>query len=406
MDFECSVLQRLRAAPEIFDRIADWDGTELQLQHRLRADFPDDVVRAALTLAELRIRGKAKFSRASRMWFDRVGLEQSTSEPVARHKSERFHGRVWDYCCGIGGDAMLLAQRCEVIAVDRDPAACLCAQWNAAAYDVGDRVAAVCADIQALTDRTGFLHIDPDRRSQPGDASAPRGGRPRSLRLEEGSPGLDFLSRVTNEFAGGAIKVSPAANFGGKFPSAEIELVSLDGECKEATIWFGELADPGTWRATLLPIGATIAGDPLAESAPLAPLGRFLFDPDPAVVRAGLVDLCASRDCLSRLDEEEEYLTADRDVHSPFARRFEVVAELANNDRAIRKFFRGSGIGRVEIKCRRIPIDAQAIRRKLALEGEGSAILIFARIDGRARAIVGRRVDGPNPDGGRDLTMD
>ena len=100
---------------------------------------------------------------------------------------------------------------------------------------------------------------------------------------------------------------------------------------------------------------------------------------------------------MSRLDEEEEYLTADQDVQSPFARRFEVLAELANNDRAIRKFFRGSGIGQVEIKCRRIPVDAQAIRRKLTLEGEDSAILIFARIEGRARAIIGRRVDASNP---------
>jgi hypothetical protein len=402
---QTDMLRRLRAAPEIFARIAEWQGTELALQQRLRSEFPDDVVRGALSLVELRARGAVKFSRASQMWFGRVGLEQSTSEPVARHKAQRFHGSVWDYCSGIGGDTTMLADHCDVIAVDRDPANCLYTCWNAETYGVASRVTAVCADVESLDDRSGLLHIDPDRRpagragdpGRAGDqarigAERVRPGQRRSLRLEAGSPGLHFLSRLIGEFRGGAIKASPASNFGGKFPTAEIELISLEGECKEATIWFGELAEPGVWRATSLPAGETIAGDPLAAVVPVSPLGRFIFDPDPALVRAGLIDLFASRTGLSRLDDEEEYLTADQAPHSPFAQPFEVLAQLSNNDREIRGYFRGSRVGRLEIKCRRIPIDAEAVRRKLSLTGDDSAVLIFARIGGRARAVVCRRV--------------
>lgn len=387
------VLTRLRTTPEIFARISEWNGSEFGLQERLRADFPEEIVRAALSLVELRARATAKFTRAAEMWFDRVGLEQSTAEPVARHKSQRFRGLVWDYCSGIGGDTIALAGHCDVICVDRNPSAALCAAYNAEAYGVAPRVTSLCADVETLGDRGGLLHIDPDRRSAGrAEGAGPAGsGRRRSLRLESGSPGLEFLSRVTEEFRGGAIKASPAANFGGKFPSAEIELVSLDGECKEATIWFGELAQPGTWRATSLPTGETIAGDPLADVAPISSLQAFLLDPDPALVRAGLIDLLASRSVLCRLDDEEEYLTADRPVDSAFVRAFEVLAELPNNDRAIRKYFRGSGIGRLEIKCRRIPIDAEALRRKLPLNGDKAAVLIFVRIGGRARTLVCRR---------------
>jgi hypothetical protein len=402
-------LRRLHDTPEIFARIAEWHGPELGLQQRLRADFPDDVVRGALSLVELRTRGAAKFSRAAQMWFDRVGLEQSTSEPVARHKARRFHGPVWDYCSGIGGDTIMLADHCDVISVDRDPSACLYTRWNAAAYGVAGRVTVVCADVEtldeSLTERSGLLHIDPDRRpagragdlGRAGDAGRigaerARPGQRRSLRLEAGSPGLDFLSRLIGEFRGGAIKASPASNFGGKFPAAEIELISLEGECKEATIWFGELAEPGLWRATALPAGETIAGDPLAAVVPVSPLGRFIFDPDPALVRAGLIDLFASRSGLSRLDDEEEYLTADQALHSPFVQPFEVLAMLANNDREIRGYFRGAGVGQLEIKCRRIPVDAEAVRRKLPLTGDDSVVLLFARINGRARAVVCRRL--------------
>ena len=348
----------------------------------MRTDYPEDVVRGALTLSELRLRGQAKFTRAKSMWFDRVGLEQSTAEAVARHKSKRFSGRVWDYCSGIGGDAIMLARSCDVIAVDRDPAACLCTLWNAEVYEVEKSIAAVCTDIESLGDRSGYLHIDPDRRT----------GSRRSLKMEEGSPGLSFLKQSIGEFRGGALKASPAANFGGKFPGAEIELVSVDGECKEATIWFGELAAPETWRATVLPAGETIAGDPLAWVAALAPLGRFLFDPDPAIVRAGLVDMLATRDGFGRLDQDEEYLTADRVIATPFARSFEVLAELPNNERAIRDYFRNSSVGQLEIKCRHIPIDAESIRRRITLAGDEAAVLIFARIAGRSRAVVGRRI--------------
>jgi hypothetical protein len=392
MNLDPALLRRLRASPDLFDQIAAWNGSELGLQNRLRGKYPAELVRGALTLVELRRRGANKFSRAEGMWFDRVSLEQSTAEAVARHKALRFQGRgrVWDFCCGIGGDALQLAAGSEVLAVDRDPAACLCTQWNAETYGVADHLTVVCADVETIADREGLLHIDPDRRAARAAGGAAISGR-RSLKLEEGAPGLETLTRLANEFRGGAIKSSPASNFGGKFPRAEIELVSLDGECKEATIWFGELAEPGAWRATALPSGESLAGDPLSAAAPLAELGRYLINPGPALVRAGLIDLFAVRQGLGRLDDAEEYLTGDAIPASHLAQAFEVVAQLPNNDREIRDYFRGSDIGSLEIMCRRIPIDIEGLRRRLALSGRAAAVLIFARIEGRARAVVCRR---------------
>jgi len=187
--------------------------------------------------------------------------------------------------------------------------------------------------------------------------------------------------------------LSPAGNFADKFPGAEYELVSLAGECKEATVWFGELAGEVSWRATVLPAGETLAGEPLVIRTDVRPLGGTLYDPDPAVVRAGLVDLLAEQLELGRLDDAEEYLTSDRLVESPFVRSFEVLAELPNNEREIRRYFRKSDFGQVEIKCRHIPIQPEAVRRKLSLTGTEPAVLLFARIAGKARAVVCRRTE-------------
>ncbi len=380
-------LRRLREAEGIFDRLRELAGTELQKQRQLREEYPDDLVRAAFALEELRERAKDKFSRAERMWFDRQGLEQATSELIARHKALRFTGPVWDLCSGIGGDTIALAERGEVLAIDRNPAACLRTGWNADIYGVKGRVQIECADVEELFQSTANLpdrvHIDPDRRAS---------GRGRSLRIEDAQPGPALLQKLMENVPGGAIKLSPAANFLGKFPNAEIELVSLNGECKEATVWFGELAAPGTWRATVLPENETLSGDPLEALCEFGPLRRFLYDPDPSVVRSGLVNWLAEDLSLVRLDEAEEYLTSEAWCESPFVRGFEVLAELPNNDRAIRQYFRDHPAGEVEIKCRHVPIRAESVRRKLPREGTGKAALVFARIAGKTRAVVCRRM--------------
>ncbi len=381
---ECRVLQALRQTPEILDLISGWTDAELGLQAVLRRQYPNDLVRAALSLHELRRKAIGKFARGDSMWLDRVGLEQSTSEAVARHKALRFEGPVWDLCCGIGGDAVALAERCEVTAVDLNPAACLRTEWNAEVYGVASRVQTLCVDVASLTEIAGLVHVDPDRR-------AGSGGR--VSRVEDYEPGLPFLNELMTRCRGGAIKVGPASNFSGKFDGVEIELISLSGECKEATIWFGDLSGKAPFRATALPSGETIAGHPLDASAALAPLGRYLYDPDPAVVRAGMLDLVAERFGLNRLDGAEEYLTGDNLVASAFVEPFEVLADLPNNESDLRAWLRTSDFGQLEIKCRHIPIQADVLRRRLPLPGDRPGVLIFARCDGKARAIVARRIN-------------
>ena len=381
---ECDRMRHLRRSERIFELLKSSSGSELQIQKQLRKEFPQDLVQAAMTLHKLRHKAADKFSLAAEMWLDRKGLQQATSEPVARHKAKRFDGRVWDYCSGIGGNTIALAEKCEVLAVDRNPAACLRTAWNADVFGVKDHVQPICADVETLSSHDGLVHIDPDRRPN---------SRTRVVRVEDCVPGLDFLKMLTREFRGGAIKLSPAGNFAGKFSDVEIELISLSGECKEAVIWFGELGETDRWRATVLPSRASLCGDPMEAYPEIGPLQRYLSDPDGAIVRAGLIDLLAERLHMQRLDESEEYLTSNSLSDSPFVRTFEVLEELPNNDREIRRYFRNSDFGRVEIKCRHIPIDVEAVRRKLPLPGDQPGVLIFVRVHGKARAVVCRRCD-------------
>ena len=95
----------------------------LELGTRLRQRYPASLVASALAQQDLRWRARAKFSRAMDMFFTRDGLEQSSSEPVARHRAGRLAAAaaeaasaagsgppvIADLCCGIGGDLIALA---------------------------------------------------------------------------------------------------------------------------------------------------------------------------------------------------------------------------------------------------------------------------------------------------------
>ena len=382
---DVETLRALGESPELVEEVVSSTQSELTLQERLRDRYPKELVRAAFQLVELRDRARRKFQNADAMWFDRQGLEQSTAEAVAEHKAQRFaavSGSIADWCCGIGADAIAMARHCDVRAVDLSPAACLMTDWNAAACGCASRLETEVADVTSIETVPDYVHIDPDRRA----------GRQRAIRLEDYAPSLEFLQDLRERCDGGAIKLSPASNFGGKFPGCEVELVSLDGECKEATVWFGALHSGAEWRATVLPAGESLTGDPWTAYAERSGLREYVYEPDPSVVRAGLVDVLAESTGLARLDDAEEYLTSSTHCRSPFVVGFEVVASCPNNDKQIRKMVRDAHLASIEIKCRHVPVKVEALRRKLPLAGEGSGVLIFARVTGRTRAVLARRI--------------
>ncbi len=384
---ECELLAQLQKHPELFAAIQSSNLSEFKLQSSLRDIYPADLVRAALSLCELRKKARVKFSKWEEMWFDRQGLEQATPEAVATHKSKRFQNApstIYDLCSGIGSDSIAMALTGQtVIGVDSNPASGMRAMLNAKVHGVEDRISTQTCDVREIELDGHWIHIDPDRRSS----------QKRAIRLEDYEPPLEFLQHLTESTPAGAIKLSPASNFGGKFHNCEIELVSLYGECKEATVWYGDVAGENDWTATILPEGYTLSANPWDYYPQVGELGNYIYDPDPAIVRAGLVDALAEKEGLTRLDDAEEYLTSTELVSSPAATPFRVLERLPNNTTEIRKSFRDHPKGEVEIKCRHVPTNADQLRKKLPLNGEGRVTLIIARLQGKTNAILAERID-------------
>ena len=403
-DAESELLLRVRDTPEIFEAIRRSTSLELSGQKSLRARFDQELVRAALSINDAREKAKGILPDADKLWLTRIGLEQCTAWEVARHKAQRFAGvgssritqgrdaqdgqaklsPVFDLCSGIGVDSAGIAGVADVISVDQSPSMCLRARWNAEIWGRTGRIETRCEDVSATEWAGAIVHVDPDRRV---------GQNRPTKRLEQYQPNLEWLQRLIRTAAGGGIKIGPASNFQQKFPDCEIELISLNGECREATVWFGTLAGAHPFRATVLPARESISADPLSAWTNVAPqAGAFIFDPDPAVVRSGLLDVMAERHSLLRLDSEEEYLTGDSAPVTAFVTAFEIEAVLPNSLKELKQHLRADPSPYYEIKCRRIPIESDVVGRQLPTGDAAPRVILFARIGGRAAIVVARRV--------------
>jgi hypothetical protein len=101
----------------------------------------------------------------------------------------------------------------------------------------------------------------------------------------------------------------------------------------------------------------------------VAPAGRWIVDPDGAVVRAGLVRHYAARHGLWQLDPDIAYLSGDRLPDN--VRGFEVIEELNYSERRLRQALSARDIGAVEILVRGIGVDPDALRAARIATGVG-----------------------------------
>ncbi|MFH8633443.1 methyltransferase domain-containing protein [Streptomyces lydicus] len=378
-------------APEgqtLLDELRDHDpADELAAATRLRRDHPAPLVSAALGQARLRQRAAAKFGAdAQRMYFTANGVEQSTRATVAAHRAGRLAAlgvrSVADLCCGIGGDALALARAgIRVLAVDRDPLACAAARANAAALGLTELIEVRAADVTEV-DTAGWdaVFVDPARRSKV------RGGR--IFDPEAYSPPLSWAVEAARTAPFAALKIAPGVPHEMLPEDAEAEWISDRGEVKEAVLWFGTA--PGARRATLLPAGDSLLGAGLPDPE-AGPVGRYLYEPDGAVIRAHLVAEAAAALDGRLIDPTIAYVTADTLRPTPYATAYEITDVLPFNVKRLKALLRERGVGTAVIKKRGSAVEPEELRKKLKLGGGGNSVTIFlTRVAGAPTMLLGQ----------------
>ncbi|MEK9577933.1 MAG: SAM-dependent methyltransferase, partial [Aquiluna sp.] len=122
--------------------------------------------------------------------------------------------------------------------------------------------------------------------------------------------------------------------------------------------------------------------------AELAGLGRFIHEPDPALIRSGLIGAFAKANSLTAVASDIAYLSSGEYQASRWLRSFEVAESLPIDKKVLRKRLAELGIGKLEIKKRGIDLDPAQLRKELKLNGEDAATLILTRVGDARRALV------------------
>ncbi|MFC4956014.1 methyltransferase domain-containing protein [Streptomyces mauvecolor] len=376
--------------------LRDYDPSqELAVATRLRREHDAGLVSAALGQARLRQRAVAKFGAADayRMFFTPNGVEQSTRTSVATHRAEVFaaHGvrSVADLCCGIGGDALALARAgISVLAVDRDPLTAAVARANAEALGLADLIEVRCADVTDVdTSPYDAVFVDPARR----------GGRGRIFDPEAYSPPLSWAVSAALAAPFAALKIAPGIPHEAIPPQAEAEWISDGGDVKEAVLWFGTGVTPGAFRATVLPAGAALSAPAPLAAPPVGPVGRYLYEPDGAVIRAHLVAEIVSR-CGGRLiDETIAYVTSDEPYASPYTSAYEITDQLPFNMKKLKALLRERGVGVLTVKKRGSAVEPEEVRRKVKPSGPHSATVFLTRVSGAPTMLIANPLARPTP---------
>lgn len=362
------------------------DPASLTAAQSLRRRWTPEQAAAVSRQEELRRRAVGKFGdRARRLFFTPDALEQATRAPVAAWRAARFAAggatSVVDLGCGIGADALAFADAgLAVVAVERDPATAVLAEANLAGHGrvvVGDAVE--LAD-DLLVEGTAVF-VDPARRTDRG----------RTWRVGDVSPPWAWATGLLAGRAG-CLKAGPGIPAGDIPAGLGAVWVSERGDLVEAGLWAGQDGwPPGSRTAVLLPGPVELRIDGRRQPR-LGGIAGYLYEPDPAVIRAGGVGQAADAVGGWALAAGVAYLTSDQLVRTPLATAFAVERELPWDERAVRAWVREAGIGVLEIKVRGVDVDPAVLRRRLKPSGPAAATLIITPTARGARALVAQRV--------------
>lgn len=295
------------------------------------------------------------------------GIQQATPLEVAQRRAARValtQDTVIDAGCGIGVDAWAFQQAgLQVIAFEQDPVTAQIARANG--IDV------TCADVTSVRLPAGCMYVDPARRKTHRHT---HGQAIRTHHPAQWQPPWDWVVQHAQvaRVAPGLREISDGA---------EWHCSSINRGLVDATLWFAPL-DEVDRRASVLHDGVwhELTGPPAPA---VLGLGEYIVDPDPAIVRTGLVSNLGGR----LLDSKLAFVTFDEQPPAWMGRCMRVLDEVPMKQ--VRSTCQRLGVERVTVWSRGFdPVPRLGLR-----EGR-DAIVVLARMGpGRvARAWVGTPV--------------
>ncbi|MEA2097227.1 MAG: methyltransferase domain-containing protein [Candidatus Cloacimonadota bacterium] len=339
---------------------------------QLISNNPDKPIKEMLSQIKIQKKNLSKMPISNELLFTEQGAQQASSWKLAKYHATKFKAfiKVADLCCGIGVDLINIAKGKEQIyAIDLDADILKIAKYNCKSQNLNN-IKFISGKAEEFNQRVDAIFIDPDRRP----------GSNRRIAPEEYSPPFSEIMELRNICPNIAVKLSPAIDYKRlNLPiDSTLEFVSENGTLKEILLCMGKLSTENCERkAVLLPTNLTLQNSNVKSK--ITEIQKYLFEPDPAIIRAGLVQELGSKIGYNLIDSKLALLTGSQIVQSDFGKIYEVKTIMKFDLKKVRKYVRKNEIGELIIKTRGFPESVEKFRKKIKLKGNNSVVMFILR---------------------------
>jgi 16S rRNA G966 N2-methylase RsmD len=387
-------------------------------QQFIREHLRDDVRQLALQshrypsldidflLALTQISGRQQIEHKIPSWYSndnllypkRLSLEQSSSETMAKYKSTLLSGNTLaDLTGGLGVDTAFLAPNFSTVYyVEQQTALAAIAQSNFKSLNLNQ--------IQVFgTDNKIFLEtmpavdcifIDPARRSDTGK---------KVCLIEDCEPDLleiqDLLLQKAQRIL---VKLSPMLDIQAACKVlkniSEIHVVGVENECKELLFLIEKeiITNPKIVCVNLRKKGnqTDIFDFPEEKQAQIpfvSELKNYLYEPNVAILKAGMYKLLGLRYGLEKLHPDSHLYTSESLVSGFPGRAFQIENVFSFQKQELKTHLQS--IRQANVVVRNFPLSVAGLRKKLNLKEGGDIYLFATTLTNERRVLVlGRKL--------------
>ncbi len=363
--------------------IRDHAGADVRQLTLQAARYPQVDMRVAATQIEGRRLAMAKLPAWATVdgivYPVRLSMEQCSSEVTAQYKASLVSGtRLADLTGGFGIDCSYMSGSFEdTTYIERNEELCRISAHNFRL--LGKPIRVVHADSEeALLQlpHQDWIFIDPARRNKAGG---------KVVALSDCEPDVCKLERTLLQKATKVmVKCSPMLDISQAVRELhtveEVHVVSVNNECKELLLILGNdnggempIRTVNFHGGQVQAFSYTTAAEHDALCSYTSSIGRYLYEPNSSLMKAGCYKLPAIQLGLSKLHPNTHLYTGDTLVHDFPGRVFEVSRLVGFS----KKELKALGVKQANLAVRNFPEHVDALKKRLKI-GDGGATYLFA----------------------------
>ena len=326
------------------------------------------------------------------MYPVRLSMEQCSSEATARYKASLVGGsRLADLTGGFGIDCSYMSERFdEATYIERNEELCRIARHNFGLLGLPIRVVnGNSAEVLPSMPVQDWIFLDPARRDGVGN---------KVVALSDCEPDVCQLEKLLLQKAVRVmVKCSPMLDISlaiSQLTSVrEVHVVSVGNECKELLLILGGTTGHGIEVRTVNFQGSgvqtfdyALEEEQAASCSYTSTVGRYLYEPNSSMMKAGCFRLPAGRYGLQKLHRNTHLYTSDTLVPDFPGRVFEVknIDGFGKNELKLLS----SELKKANIAVRNFPERPEALRKRLKLSDGGDVYLFATTLADEKRVII------------------